>query len=356
MTEHPESVLVRREGRIGRITLNRPKVINALNLEMIRTVARAVREWWDDQTVELLLLDGAGERGLCSGGDIVDVRNSALGDHAAAIDLWREEFQLDFLFAHFPRPVVAIMDGIVMGGGLGLAGRADLRIVTERSRIAMPETLIGFAPDVGACDLFARAPGELGTHLALTAANVRAADALHCGLADVFIPSDELAGVVASLRERDAGQLRSLGEPETGALAEAAEWIDECYRGDDPVTVLDRLANHPAPAARAAADQIADVSPTSVAVTLRGLREARRRPGLGPCLIRDFRVINRFLEHPDLIEGITARVVDRSYRPSWSPARLIDVDAASVAAFFAPLGPDELVLPSVRPAGQSARG
>ncbi|HZZ50214.1 MAG TPA: 3-hydroxyisobutyryl-CoA hydrolase [Pseudonocardia sp.] len=347
MTEDAEPILARRDGRIGRITLNRPRVINALTIATIRALTSTVRNWWDDGSVEVVVLDGAGERGFCAGGDITVVRDSALGDHAAATELWREEYQLDFLLAHFPRPVVAVMDGIVMGGGLGLGGRAALRIVTERSRVAMPEVLIGFSPDVGACDLLARAPGELGTHLALTATTIGAADALHCGLADVFVPSDELAATVASLHHTDPAQIRSLGEPEPGELEQASTWIDECYLGDDPAAIVDRLRTHPCAAARDTAERLGGLSPTSVAVSLRGLREARAQPGLGPCLIRDFRMIRRFLDHPDLVEGITARVIDRSHQPRWSPARLADVDPSSVAAFFAPLGADELTLPDV---------
>ncbi|MDT7558315.1 MAG: enoyl-CoA hydratase [Pseudonocardiales bacterium] len=344
-TDTHEEVNARREGQLGRITLNRPKSINALTLDMIRGATEALRAWWDDPSVQVVVLDGAGDRGLCAGGDITLVRDSALGDHAVAAELWREEYVLDLLMATFPRPVVALMDGVVMGGGVGLAGRADVRVVTERSRVAMPEVLIGLAPDCGSADLLARAPGELGTHVALTSMHLGAADALLCGLADVYLTPDQVAGVLQTLQRGGLAELRSSGEPPPGELAAARGWIDECYAGDDPAAIVDRLAAHPELAAQDAARRLGSVSPTAVAVTLRALRAAAEDPGLAPCLVRDYRMVRRFLEHPDLVEGITARVVDRTHTPRWSPARLADVRAADVDAFFAPLGADELHLP-----------
>jgi enoyl-CoA hydratase len=346
-TDTPEQVKARREGHLGRITLNRPEAINALNLSMIRTVTEALRSWWNDPSVEIVVLDGAGEKGLCAGGDLTVVRESALGEHGSAAALWREEYLLDLLMARFPNPVVAMMDGVVMGGGLGLAGRADVRVVTERSRVAMPEVLIGLAPDVGATDLLARAPGELGTHVALTSMHLGPADAMYCGLADVYLPSDALPGVLERLQREGLTGVRSLGQPAPGELATARSWIDSCYTGDDPVDIVRRLAAHPEPAARASAERLRALSPTAIAVTLRALREAAKQPGLEPCLVRDYRVVRRFLEHPDLVEGITARLVDRTHTPRWSPAQLADVRPADVDAFFAPLGADELVLPTL---------
>ena len=340
-----EQLNARREGQLGRITLNRPNSINALTLEMIRAATDAVRAWWDDPSVEFLVLDGAGDRGLCAGGDLTVVRDSALGDPEVAAQLWREEYLLDLLMARFPRPVVVLMDGVVMGGGLGLAGRADVRVVTERSRVAMPEVLIGLAPDVGSCDLLARAPGELGTHVALTSMHLGPADALLCGLANLYMTSAEVAGVFASLQRAGLEGLPASGSPPPGELADARDWIDECYAGDDPVEIVRRLSARSEPAALAAAQRLESVSPTAVAVTLRALRAAADEPGLVPCLVRDYRVVRRFLRHPDLVEGITARVVDRTHTPRWSPPRLADVRGEDVDAFFAPLGPDDLQLP-----------
>ncbi|WP_028936947.1 enoyl-CoA hydratase/isomerase family protein [Pseudonocardia spinosispora] len=334
---------VRTEDRLGRITLNRPKAINALTVDMIRGITQALRAWWDDSSVEIVLLDGAGDRGLCAGGDITVVRDSAMGDQEVAATLWREEYVMDQLIARFPKPVVALMDGVVMGGGLGIAGRADVRVVTERSRVAMPEVLIGFTPDCGTADLLAGAPGELGTHVALTSMNLGAADAMLCGLADTYLPSEELAGVPELLR---SGSLRSLGTPAPGSLADSRPWIDECYAGDDPAKIVARLLDHPHPDARAAGELLGQRSPTAVAVTLHALRLAADEPGLEPCLIRDFRAIRRFLAHPDLVEGITARVVDRTHVPQWTPSRLAEVEPSSVAAFFDPLDGDELSLES----------
>jgi enoyl-CoA hydratase len=171
------------------------------------------------------------------------------------------------------------------------------------------------------------------------------ADALLCGLADVYLSPDQVAGVFQTLQRGGLAELRSSGEPPPGELAADRGWIDECYAGDDPAAILERLAAHPEPAAQAAARRLDGVSPTAVAVTLRALRAAAEDPGLAPCLVRDYRMVRRFLERPDLVEGITARVVDRTHTPRWSPARLAEVRAADVDAFFAPLGADELRLP-----------
>lgn len=345
-------VLVRQVGRLGRITLNRPKSINALTLGMIRTVDQALRAWEDDSSVEMLVLDGAGGRGLCAGGDITVVRESALGDHEIAARLWREEYALDQRMARFPRPVVAWMDGVVMGGGIGLAGRADLRVVTGRSTLAMPEVSIGLTPDVGAADLLARAPGELGAHLAMTGDRIGPSDALLCGLADRLLPADAFAGLLEALQELDPEAAASavdgpIGAVPAGELAAARPWVDECYRGCNPAGIVRRLRERPEPAARAAAERIERQSPTSVSVALRSIRAARSEPGLEACLIRDYRAVRRFLDHPDLPEGISARIVHRDRPPRWSPPRLADVEPAEVDRYFAPLGADELRLEPV---------
>jgi enoyl-CoA hydratase len=238
------------------------------------------------------------------------------------------------------------MDGAVMGGGLGLAGRADVRLVTERSRVAMPEVAIGLAPDCGASDLLARAPGELGTHVALTSTHLGAADAMTCGLADRYLSSDAVPEALRRLRLDGLDGLPDSGTPPPGELTTTRGWVDQCYAGDNPVRIVERLAAHPEPTARAAAEHLAGASPTAVAVTLRALRAAAEQPGLAPCLVRDYRMVRRFLAHPDLVEGITARVVDRTRTPRWSPARLADVTPDDVAAFFAPLGADDLDLPA----------
>ncbi|MBM4569359.1 enoyl-CoA hydratase/isomerase family protein, partial [Rhodococcus hoagii] len=185
-------VLVERVGALGRITLNRPKAINALNHAMVRSMAAALLEWADDDAVDAVLLTGAGERGLCAGGDIVSIYHDARDGGSGSKDFWRDEYVLNAAIARYRKPYVAIMDGIVMGGGVGVSAHGNVRVVTERSTIGMPEVGIGFVPDVGGTYLLSRAPGELGTHVALTTARMSAGDAIACGFADHFVPSDRV--------------------------------------------------------------------------------------------------------------------------------------------------------------------
>ena len=184
------AVLLRKEGRAAYLTLNRPKAINALTRDMVLRVRAALDEWQQDASVDAVVIAGAGDRGLCAGGDIRAVREAVITGHPwQAAEFWRDEYRLNLAIARYPKPYVAIMDGIVMGGGVGISAHGPVRIVTERSRVAMPETGIGFIPDVGGTYLLSRAPGELGTHLALTGTAIPAADAILCGLADHFVPS-----------------------------------------------------------------------------------------------------------------------------------------------------------------------
>ena len=196
-------VLVRAYGGLGHLTLNRPRAINALDLGMIRDLAAALDAWEHDTDVELVLLDGAGERGLCAGGDVrglarADPRGSPEDDRA----FFRDEYALNARIAEYPKPIVAFADGITMGGGIGLAGHAAIRIVTERSKLAMPETRIGFTPDVGGTWLLAHAPGRLGEYLGLTGAVMDASDAIYAGFADHFVPSENLDGLRDALETR----------------------------------------------------------------------------------------------------------------------------------------------------------
>ncbi|WP_419999527.1 enoyl-CoA hydratase/isomerase family protein [Streptomyces boninensis] len=344
-------VLASREGRLGRITLNRPKALNALDLGMVRGVHTALTDWADDPGIDAVLLDGAGERAFCAGGDIALMRESALGDHGIAQQFWREEYALDALIANYPVPVVGIMDGITMGGGIGLTGHAAVRIVTERSVLAMPEVAIGLAPDVGGALLLTRAPGELGTHMALTAARIGARDAIGCGFADHYVPAARLPELAEALRAPGGDKPDHVAaafaeqppEGPDGLLAQRA-WIDACYAADSAEEILARLRARPEPAASAAAEALLAGSPTSVKVTLRALRNARAMATVEECLAQDFRLCSRFLDSHDLPEGVRAMVIDKDRSPRWSPDRFEDVPAAAVDAYFAPLPAGELGL------------
>ncbi|MEU6056820.1 enoyl-CoA hydratase/isomerase family protein [Streptomyces sp. NPDC047097] len=347
-TGNPE-VLVRTEGRAGHLLLNRPQALNALSHPMVTTLAAALDAWEHDPAVETVVISGAGERGLCAGGDIRAISASARAGTEEAAAFWRDEYRLNARIARYPKPYVAIMDGIVMGGGVGVSAHGTVRITTERSRVAMPETGIGFIPDVGGTYLLGLAPGELGTHLALTGAPVGAADALLCGLADHFVPSTALPALLTDLTTDPVHEVvpRHVRPAPPGELDGHREWIDACYTADTVEEIIERLLAHGAPAAKEAAETLAAKSPTALKVTLASVRRARRLGPLERVLEQEYRVSCAALSHPDFVEGVRAQVIDKDRQPRWRPAALAEVSDEDVRRFFAPLGDDrELHLPA----------
>lgn len=335
---HEPEVLFQQQGSLGHIVLNRPKAINALTHGMVSAVDAQLRAWADDASVAAVLVSGNGERGLCAGGDIVGLYRAATsGDPGSAARFWADEYRMNHRIATYPKPYLAIMDGIVLGGGIGISAHGSHRIVTERSSLGLPEVGIGFIPDVGSTWLLARAPGELGTHVALTGGSVGAADAIRLGLADAFIPSDALPAFVASLeRDTPAAAVAAHARPPGSApLDRDREWIDRAYAGDDPRAILARLDGEPAEGAKAAAAAIRTKSPTSVAVALAALRRAAVSATLGEVLTQDYRLAMHALVSPDFAEGVRAQVIDKDRSPRWSPDELPAPEA--VAAFFAPI-------------------
>ncbi|GAA0690570.1 enoyl-CoA hydratase/isomerase family protein [Kitasatospora atroaurantiaca] len=339
-------VLLHTDGRAGRIVLNRPRALNALTHEMLLTVRQALETWAADDAVATVVLTGAGERGLCAGADIRALHDDAKAGGAGARSFFRDEYLLNHRISQYPKPYVAVMDGITMGGGVGLSAHGGVRVVTERSTVAMPETRIGLVPDVGGSLLLAEAPGELGTHLALTAASMGPGDALLCGFADHFVPTSRLAEFTGSLARLDPAEaVRTFAaDAPPSELAAQREWIDACYGADTVEEILDRLLSSGVPEAKEAAEQIRAKSPTSLKVTLAALRRARALGSLAQVLDQEYRVSCAALEAPDLVEGIRAQVVDKDRDPRWSPAGLAEVGEAEVARFFAPRGGDELGL------------
>jgi enoyl-CoA hydratase len=347
-----DDVLIQRDGHAGRIVLNRPEAINALTHAMVLRIAAALDAWEHDERVATVVITGAGERGLCAGGDIVAIHRAAAGgDPGAAEGFWRDEYHLNARIARYPKPYVAVMDGIVMGGGVGVSAHGSVRIVTERTRIAMPETGIGFVPDVGGTYLLGLAPGELGTHLALTAGSVGAGDALLCGLADHFVPSDRLPALLADLAELTVHDVlaRHVEPGPSAPLAEQRAWLDECYAADTVERILERLLACGDPVAKEAAERITTNSPTAVKVALAALRRARALGPLEAVLDQEYRTSCAALATPDLAEGIRAQVIDKDRTPRWQPATLADVTGQEIARHFAPLGERELGLCPVTP-------
>lgn len=340
-------VLLETRGRTLCITLNRPRAINALTHTMVRLLDEALAGAEQDEAVTSVVLAGAGDRGLCAGGDIRALHDDTRAGGRASLDFWRDEYRLNARIARFPKPYVALMDGIVMGGGIGVSAHGSLRIVTERTRAAMPETGIGFVPDVGGTHLLAAAPGELGTHLALTGRSVGAADALLCGLADHYVPTrrlPELTEALAGATSADevARTVRGFAEePPLGELAEQRDRIDACYAADTVEEIVRRLRACSAATAADAAAELAGRSPLALKVTLAAVRRAARLGSLEAVLDQEFRVSGRIREEPDFVEGVRARIIDKDGDPQWKPATLAEVDDSTVARFFAPLGPDE---------------
>lgn len=342
-----DEILLRRDGHLGHIILNRPNVINALTHGMVTRIANALDEWDDDDSVATVLLTGAGERGLCAGGDIVAIHRDAVNHGTETERFWFDEYRLNARIANYRKPYVALMDGLVLGGGVGISAHGSLRVVTERTRMGMPETRIGFVPDVGGTHLLSRAPGELGTHAALTAANLSGADAIAVGLADHYVDSSALPDVIKALAWENAAEaVRSFTRDyfPQAALTADRSWIDMCYAFDTVEEILSALRASKAPAAQTAAESIILKSPTALKLTLESLRRARSKSNLEETLEQEYRVSLRCLDGPDLAEGIRAQVIDKDRRPQWSPASLEEVSAADVAAYFSGLGTRELRL------------
>jgi enoyl-CoA hydratase len=336
-----DEVLVRPAGSSLRITLNRPRAINALTLDMVRAVGTALDQAEEEEAVATVVIDGAGERGLCAGGDIRALYEAARAGDRGGLQFWREEYALNARLSRFEKPVVAVMDGLVMGGGIGLSAHASHRLVTERSSVGMPEVGIGFSPDVGGTWLLSRAPGQLGAHVALTGASIDGPDAIACGLADSFVPAASVAELIEALADDDARSAVDRfalppGERPASALSEGRAWIDHAYSAESVELIVDRLGDQGAEDAQRALDRIEHNSPTALKVAHRALREAGRQPSLEACLDMEFRISRTFLlDAPDFVEGIRAAVVDKDRRPQWKPSGLEDVTAERVDEFFA---------------------
>ncbi len=339
-------VLVSTAGMVGRIILNRPKALNALTHDMVLTITEALSAWESDDAVQTVVLSGAGERGLCAGGDIVGIYRSARDGDGDAASFWADEYRLNSYIARYPKPFVAIMDGIVLGGGIGLSAHASHRVVTERTKVGMPEVGIGFAPDVGGTLLMARAPGELGTHLALTGGMATGADAIELGMADSFVESAALPQLLTELESEPADTViaRHSTPAPPSPLAAARGWIDDAYAGDDVGEIVARLEASSVEDARAAASTILTKSPTSVSVALAAIRRVTPESTLEDVLNQEYRVGLRFLEGTEIVEGIRAQVIDKDRNPAWSPPTLAGVARADIDHYFAPLGERELGL------------
>lgn len=356
-----DEVLIRREGRAGRITMNRPKALNALTLGMVHRIWTALLAWKDDPAVELVLLDGAGERGLCAGGDVRSLYDSRTQGSGFARSFWRDEYRLNALIRRYPKPYVAVMDGVVMGGGIGLSAHGDHRIVTERSRLAMPETGIGLVPDVGGTWLLSRPqdlrgmPKEAGTYLALTGQSFNGTEALDLGFANAQILSARIAEMVSEMVQDghpDGVMIRNNstidGVP-ASSLFDLAPAIDGAFAFDRVEDIVAALERTPGEWASKTLTELRTKSPLSLKLTLAALRRARTLPSLEDALRMEFRLCVRLYEHGEFIEGVRALIVDKDRQPKWQRAQLADVPPDLVERYLAPLPPDEeLTFPQIK--------
>ena len=336
-------VIVERRGTAGLIRLNRPKALNSLTIPMVRTIAAALDEFAGDQAVASVLVMGEGERGFCAGGDIRAIHLSGRSGDGLAETFWREEFRLNHRIASYPKPYVALMDGITMGGGVGLASHGRHRIVTERTRLAMPETGIGYFPDVGATWLLPRTPGESGTWMALTGLDINASDAIYTGLADVYISSSRLEEAVHRLTNLSAGSssddvdavLRDLSEQvDEGRLQANAAMIDRAFHFNRVEDIASALAAEEGEFAAETRRVMLTRSPTSLKLALRLLRAGRQSRTLGECLARELGACMHVLHGPDFYEGVRAAVIDKDRNPKWSPPTIALVNDEMIGRFF----------------------
>ncbi|QCU78993.1 enoyl-CoA hydratase/isomerase family protein [Citricoccus sp. SGAir0253] len=330
-------VIVRRAGRLGHLVLNRPRALNALTPGMVDTVREALARWREDDGVRTVLVTGAGERGLCAGGDIVNLHRTVAEGHPEDADAFFDvEYTMNGEIADFPKPFVAFMDGIVLGGGVGISAHGSHRVVTERTRLGMPETGIGFFPDVGGSWLLSRADG-FGLHMALTSQHVTGADAVALGFADHHVPAGRLPELAAALEtlEADAAIAAVATDPPAAPLLAHRRWIEACYRAGTAEEIVAALEADGDPAAAEAAAHIRAKSPTSVKVTLELVRRAGRMRSVHEVLDQDRTVAHHLIRSADMSEGIRAQLVDKDRDPHWDPAALEDVRDADVAAVFA---------------------
>ena len=341
-----DEVLIRREGRAGRITMNRPKALNALTYPMVGAIWMALLEWRDDPAVELVLLDGTGERGLCAGGDVRSLYDSRTQGSGLAREFWRDEYRLNACIGRYPKPYVAIQDGIVMGGGIGLSSHGSHRVVTERSQLAMPETGIGLIPDVGGTWLLANAPGETGVYLGLTGEAMRAADAVYARFSDALVPSAKLPALIERLSDPHGGTvgeaIRSFADDpgEVGAGAPARrDRRGVCGREVERIHMaLAEIADAWASKTRAALGQ---KSPKALKLTLAAIRQARRLPSLEEALKVEYRLTVRLFEDGEFPEGVRALLDRQGPQAQVVAAALGEVTDELVARYLAPLPPGE---------------
>ena len=344
-------LIVRREGAAGVIRLNRPKAINAMTLEMSEGIDAALDRFETDPEVAVIILEGSGERGLCAGGDIRGLWESSREGGDLGARFWRQEYVMNARIAKYPKPYVAFMDGLVMGGGVGLSGHASHRVVTDRTKLAMPEVGLGFFPDVGGTWLLSRSPGEIGAYFGLTGETMNGPDAIHAKFADAVVPAakwPELREALTKVRQGvNAAEvsklINSFATGETaGPVAAKEPIIDALFGFDRMEDIFAALKRDGSEFALATLKTLNEKSPRGMVVTLKLLRLGRSASSLEECLVREYRAALEVFRSDDFREGVRAAVIDKDRNPSWSPPRIEDVTPGMLAPYLAEIGADEL--------------
>jgi enoyl-CoA hydratase/carnithine racemase len=354
MTEFVQTTV---KNQTGFITLDRPKALNSLSLDMVRALTAALLTWRGDAAVKAVVIRSSSERAFCAGGDIrffYDAgRANPQGGSALLEDFFTEEYALNHLIHFYPKPYIAIMDGIVMGGGMGVAQGGEsnrMRIVTDRTKMAMPEVNIGLFPDVGGGYFLTRVPGQIGTYLGVTGEIIGAADAIYADLADVFIPTAQLPALSAMLESADASSLpfairqfaepfKNFAEPAGSALAVERAAIDRHFAQDDVPAIVSSLSADESAFAKKTLDTMNKRSPLMMCVTLSQLRRGASM-SVAECLRMERTMVRRSFENGEVLEGIRSVVIDKDNAPKWSPSTLAEVTAEMVERFFQPAWPE----------------
>lgn len=342
------------KGGIGHILLNRPKALNALTLVMCQHLLPKLQAWAKDEEIKAVVVRGAGEKAFCAGGDIVRLYEDGRAGKSYPRDFWRTEYRCNTLIKNFPKPYIALVDGISMGGGVGLSEHGSYVVATERTMFAMPETGIGLFPDVGGSFFLSRLDGAIGMYLALTGRRLKGAECVAWGVADTFVPSESVDALVAKLASEATNDLAQITDV-IGSFASSAtevdisaerEDIDKHFGKSSVEDILASLDSDGGEWAVAQAKTMRQKSPLSMKVTFRQIKEGAKLD-FADCMRMEWRLANRFAADHDFYEGVRALLVDKDMKPQWEPATLEDIDEVRVSAYFAPLPGDELDLSDI---------
>lgn len=337
-------ILIRITGRAGHIMLNRPHALNAVTDDMVRALDAALIGWADDPTVDLVLIDAGGERAFCAGGDLSHLYAAGMaGNHAYGQAFWRDEYRMNARIAAYPKPIVTSIQGLCLGGGVGIACHASHRIVCDSTRIALPEVAIGLIPDIGSSYLLSRAPGHLGAWMGATASRIGAGDAIYAGFADAYVPQTEWPAMTEALTTTGLSALPNFFRPApTGTLAALKPHIDRHFHLPSLSQILSSLATDPSDWAQDTRAAISRVSPLAAAVAVDIQRRLGKASTLLQALEMEYRFTHRAQAQTDFLEGIRAAIIDKDRTPRWRETTVADVTQAQIDALLAPLGPDTL--------------